>query len=49
VVVPAQPVHRVKLLAAVKAGLDVLPRADVGDDAAVGIVVCALDFGDGIG
>ena len=48
-VVPAQPMHHVELLAVVKAGLCVLPRADVGDDAAVGIVVRALDLGDGIG
>ena len=31
-----------------KAGLYIAARADVGDDAAIGIVVRALDFGDGI-
>ena len=40
-VVPAQPMHHVELLAAVEAGLDVLPRADVGNDAAEGIFLTA--------
>ena len=39
----------VELLAVVKAVLDVLPHAYVGDDAAEGIVMCALHLGDGVG
>ena len=40
-VVPEEVVRAVELLAVVKAGLRVLPRADVGDDAAVGAFLIA--------
>ena len=38
-IIPEEVVRTVELLAVVKAGLDVLPCADVGDDATIGVVV----------
>jgi hypothetical protein len=48
-VVPEEVVRAVELLAVVKAELDIAARADVGDDATIGVVVRALDLGDGVG
>ena len=43
-VVPAQPVHHVELLAIVESWLDAAPCADVGDDAAIGVFLTAYVY-----